>query len=143
MNNTFLVVAGILNLCASIAHFGIIIGGAKWYRIFGAGERLATMVEEGKIYPHFITIGIALVLLFMGLLALSEANLILEIPYSHIILWGLTCIYLIRGSLGLIAPFINHPTVMQNSKLFWVWSSLICLVLGVVHLVGLTKILLF
>jgi len=49
----------------------------------------------------------------------------------------ITLVYLLRGACGLIAPFIsNHPAITQNSTSFWVWSSIICLFIGLVHLKG-------
>ena len=47
-------VAGVLTAITSIMHVAIIVGGADWYRFFGAGEEMAVMNEQGSIYPAVI-----------------------------------------------------------------------------------------
>lgn len=38
---------GSLTLLAAVLHVFIIVGGADWYRFFGAGEAMAQMSEQG------------------------------------------------------------------------------------------------
>jgi hypothetical protein len=61
--STILIVGGILSLLASLLHVAIIIGGAEWYRFFGAGEDMASMSENGSMIPGVVTFFIALILL--------------------------------------------------------------------------------
>ena len=42
-------------------------------------------------------------------------------------------IYLFRG----VAGFFLVSSPMGRSPEFWVWSSLICLIFGIIHLIGL------
>ena len=140
MSNNFLLTAGVFSFIASAAHIGIIIGGASWYRFFGAGEKMAVMAEEGKAYPHIITFFIALVLTGFGLVAWSVAGILPSIPYSNMLLTLITAIYLLRGILGFVAPFIDHPATNENSTKFWLWSSGICTSIGIVHILGLIEL---
>ena len=137
MTNLYLVIAGFMSLLASLAHVGIIVGGAGWYRFFGAGETMAVMVEQGRIYPHIVTFIIALVLSAFAYSAWSVAGVFPTYPFANIALMLITAVYLIRGVLGFIAPLIDHPTTNENSTAFWLWSSAICTFIGLMHLVGL------
>ena len=140
MANEYLMLAGSLSFLAALLHIGVIIGGPAWYRFFGAGERMATMAEKGMLRPSIITLFIAIILAIWGGLAWSGADLIPQIPYLKFFLILITLVYLIRGILGLIAPFItNHQYVTQNGVKFWMWSSTICIVIGLVHLLGLRQ----
>jgi len=140
MSNDFLLMAGVFSFIASAAHIRIIIGGASWYRLFGAGEKMATMAEEGRVFPHIITFLIAIVLTGFGLVAWSVAGILPPIPYSSMLLTLITLIYLLRGVLGFVAPFIDHPAANENSTRFWLWSSGICTFIGGVHLLSLCQI---
>ena len=112
MNFDPLMVAGILSFLAAALHIGVVIGGPRWYRFFGAGESMA-----------------------------SGARLLPGMPYTKVVLSAITTIYLMRGLGGIIAPFvIDHPHIQQNSVAFWLWSSAICLVIGVFYLLGLLSI---
>ncbi|MFT5718757.1 MAG: putative membrane protein [Oleiphilaceae bacterium] len=62
-------------------------------------------------------------------------------PFTRLTLLAITAIYLMRGLAGLFAPFVvNYPKIKQNSTAFWIWSSSICFVIGVFHLVGLMAV---
>jgi len=136
-----LIIAGSFSFLAAILHIGIIVGGPSWYRFFGAGESMALMSEKGSIKPTIITLGIATVLFVWVAYAWSGAGLLPSLPLLKFILPAITAIYLIRGLAGLVAPFItNHPQIKQNSTIFWVWSSIICLVIGLFHLMGIIAI---
>lgn len=69
MTFNFLIIAGVLSLGASLAHVFIIFGGPKWYRFFGAGEKMAVMAENKSIKPALITAGIAFVLALWAIYA--------------------------------------------------------------------------
>ena len=141
MNVDSLIVAGALSLLAAVLHLAVIIGGPSWYRFFGAGEAMALMAEKGYLKPMFITFGVSAVLMLWCVYAWSGAGLLPEMPLLKLGLSAITAIYLVRGVGGLIAPFVsNHPQIKQNSTTFWLWSSAICLVIGVFHLMGLMAI---
>lgn len=137
MNFDYLKIAGALSLFASIMHLAIIFGGASWYRFFGAGEHMAKTAEQGLLQPTLVTLFISAVLAIWGAFSWSGAGIFPEFPFLKTALILITLIYLLRGVLGFLAPFISdHPQVIQNSVSFWVWSSIICLVFGLVHLKG-------
>jgi hypothetical protein len=141
MNINLLIIAGTLNFLAAALHIGVIFGGPAWYRFFGAGEALALMAEKGSWKPTIITLAIAAVLFLWAAYAWSGAGLIPNMPLPKLALSAITTIYLIRGAGGLIAPFVtDHPQVKENSTAFWIWSSVICLVIGVIHLFGVVAI---
>lgn len=134
--SAFLVAAAGLSALAALAHIGVVIGGPAWYRFFGAGEGMAQLAASGSWYPALVTLGIAAVLAGWSAYALSAAGLVPVLPFLRSVLVLITTIYLLRGVAGFVlaavAPGGNSPT-------FWVWSSMICLMIGVVHAVGLAK----
>ena len=140
LNSTPLIFAGLLSLIASALHLAIIIGGPQWYRFFGAGEKMATLAEQGSWYPTVITSCIALILFIWGLFAFSGAGLITRLPLLKTGLVIITGIYLLRGVGGyiltMLPQFHNSP---DYSLEFWLISSTICLLFGLTHLYGLVK----
>lgn len=138
MKIEYLKIAGLLSFIAALLHVAVIIGGPNWYRFFGAGEGMAQMAEQGLLTPILITTAISLVLFIWALYAWSAAGMIIALPFLKLVLIAITSIYLVRGVLGLVAPFVSeHPQIAQNSTSFWVWSSMICLLIGLVHGKGL------
>lgn len=133
--NVCLIIAGILSAVVAILHIGCICFGAPWYRFFGAGEQMAVLAERGSIQPTLITSGIVLVLSIWSLYAFSAAGIIVRLPLLRLALILITSIYLLRGVAGFF--LVNSP--MGRSPEFWVWSSLICLSFGIVHLIGLKQ----
>lgn len=134
--NKYLVFGAALSAFAALLHIGCIIFGASWYRFFGAGEEMASMAEAGSIQPAIITSFIVIVLTLWSLYALSGAGVISKLPLLKAGLCVITAIYLIRGIAPL--PFIKH--FPENSPLFWVVSSSVCLLFGLVHLAGLNQV---
>lgn len=133
----YLKLAGILSFVACALHIAVIVGGPSWYRFFGAGANMAMMAEQGSYQPAIITFCIAFVLAVWGAYAWSGAGILPSFPLIRTALVLITLIYLVRGVLGMCALFFSHhPAVAQNSPTFWIWSSLICLVIGVIHLKG-------
>lgn len=128
-----LIVGGVSSALAALAHIGIIIGGPSWYRFFGAGERMAQMASVGSWRPAVITSLIALVLFAWSAYALSGAGLIQRLPFLRIFLVLVTAVYSARGIAGF---FLAYYAPGSNGAAFWIWSSAVCLVFGVVHAVG-------
>ena len=140
MNIDYLKIAGVLSFIASLTHVAIIFGGASWYRFFGAGENMARMAEQGFLLPTLTTLCVSLVLAIWGAYAWSAAGMFPEFPLLKIVLILITAVYLTRGLLGLVVPLVsNHPQVAQNSLSFWIWSSIICLIFGLIHLKGVIE----
>lgn len=130
-----LVLAGAGSLAASALHLACIVGGAEWYRFFGAGERMARMAERGHWYPTVLTLGIAAVLGAWALYAWSGAGLIPRLPLLRPGLCLITGVYLLRA----LAFVPLQPFFPGNSAAFWYWSSGVCLVLGLLHALGLRQ----
>ncbi len=134
--NLLLIIGGVLSFLAALLHIGIIIGGASWYRFFGAGEKMATMAETGSWYPTVVTLIITVVLFIWGLYAFSGAGLIRTLPLLKIGLVVISVIYLTRG-LAFIPALLIMPDKVDA---FIVWSSLISLVFGLCYAIGTQKI---
>jgi len=132
----FLIVAGTLSAIVAALHLGCIFFGAAWYRFFGAGEQMAVLAEQGSSQPTIITSGIVLVLCVWSLYAFSAAGIIIRLPLMRLALVLITLIYLVRG----IAGFFLVSSPMGRSPDFWIWSSMICLIFGIIHLIGLKQV---
>ena len=136
--SSLLMLAGLLSTLAALLHIAIVYGGADWYRFFGAGEQMAQLDEAGSSYPTYVTLGIASILLIWGLYAFSAAGLVRRLPFIRLVLSVVTLVYLTRGLAGLILPFVSqHPAIVEQSVQFWLVSSGICLLFGLVHFVAL------
>ena len=131
--NIFLVFAGVLSAITAALHICCIIFGGSWYRFFGAGEQMAVLSERGSVEPTVITSVIVLIFSIWALYAFSAASLVGKLPFTRTALIVITFIYFSRGLIGLL--FINNP--IGRSPRFWLWSSLICLLIGAMHLIGL------
>jgi len=134
--NVYLLVGSILTAIAALLHVGCIYFGAPWYRFFGAGDKFGDLAESGSPVPALVTSVIVVVLVIWSAYALSGAGIIAPLPYLRPILIIITAIFLLRGFVGLI--LVVFP-VAGNSPLFWLWSSVICLFIGGVHLMGVMK----
>ena len=134
--NKLLLFAGVLSGVAALLHVAIIIGGAQWYRFFGAGEELASMAENGSWYPAVLTGAIAVVLLVWALYAFSGAGLMRRLPFLKAGLVVISALYLIRG-LAFIPVYLVQPEMVDG---FLVWSSLICLVYGLSYAIGTRQV---
>ena len=132
--NPALLLAAALNAIIGVIHLAIIAVGPRWYRLFGAGERMAVAAEKGHCYPALITAALACMLLAWSAYALSAAGAIGRLPLLLPVICLITLVYLLRGLLG---PVLLAGT--GRSQRFIVVSSLICLGFGLVHLVGLVQ----
>lgn len=133
--NAALVIGACLSAIASLLHVGIIIGGGPWYRFFGAGEKMAAASEAGSPYPALVTLAIALVLGAWAAYGLSGAGVLAPLPLLKLALVAITSIYLLRGLA--IVPLLLFAR--PKATPFLIWSSLICIGYGVVHLVGVAQ----
>ncbi|MEE9347712.1 MAG: hypothetical protein V3U82_05925 [Robiginitomaculum sp.] len=131
-----------LSFIAAGLHLACLVGGPEWLRFFGAGERIAGMAERGSWYPGVVTLIIATALMVWGMYAIVGAaamdsdSVALNLPFLKWILVAITAVYLARGALPFIAA-IFKPEILVP---FTVWSSVICLIYGAFHLVGLWQV---
>ena len=130
--NLPLLIGGALSAVAAILHLAIIVGGAAWYRFFGAGEVMARAAEQGRRYPAVVTAAIAALLGTWSAYALSGGRFIPALPLVRPVLLAITAIYLLRGFV--IVPVLVLPRTRTTA--FGIWSSGICLVFGAVHALG-------
>ena len=135
--NPFLVAGAALSAVAALLHLACIAFGAPWYRFMGAGEQMVKMVSNGRWYPTVVTLIIAAVLSIWSLYALSGAGVIPKLPFVRLALCAITGIYLLRA----VAFPALTTYIPGNSMAFWLWSSAICFVFGVVHFIGLCQVL--
>lgn len=124
-----------MSLGAALLHVAIIVGGPRWYRYFGAGEEIARMAEEGRWRPAIITGLIAIALAVWALYAFSGAGLVAPLPLLGPVLSVITAVYTLRG----LAYPLFKLTNSEFATPFFLWSSIICLVFGIVHGVGLAQ----
>lgn len=137
MANPYLVAGAVLSAIAALLHLGCLFFGPSWYRFFGAGERMAQLSAAGSIVPTLITAGIAAVLALWSLYALSGAGVIPRLPLVRLALCVITGIYLLRGLAGLVLA-VAAPG--ERGVAFWCWSSVICLSMGALYLVGIRQV---
>ena len=130
----WLIAGGAASAAASVAHLACIVGGPRWYRAFGAGERVAREAERGLPWPALMTIGVACVLAVWAAYAFSGAGLIRPLPLLRAALVAVTAIYLARGAVLVFPAMLRRPDLSAG---FLFWSSSIVLAIGVVHAVGL------
>ncbi len=130
--NKPLIWGGSMSLLAAFLHIAIIVGGPSWYRFFGAGERFAQLAEQGSPIAGSITALIALVLMLWSLYAFAGAGLVRRPPWLRSVLVIITAIYLVRGMM-LLPLALFMPQVVD---IFLILSSLICIVVGILHFSG-------
>lgn len=117
---------------AALAHAGCILFGADWYRFFGAGEQMAQLAAQDHWYPTVATSVITFILLLWACYALSAAGVIRRLPFTRLALVLISSILLLRG-----LTFVwLMPLFPGNSLLFWLVSSGVCLLMGILFAVG-------
>ncbi len=136
--NPWLIAGAMESAVAGLLHVGCIVFGASWYRLLGAGEDMARMVEAGRLQPHLITLVVALILFGWATYALAGAGQLLPLllPAIRWVILAITLVYLLRG----IAGFFINTSNYGRSHAFWWWSSSICLAIGAMHAVGLWQV---
>ena len=134
--NGLLSTAAVLNTVVALLHIGCIYFGASWYRLMGAGEGMAILAERGSIVPTIITSFIVLVFSIWTAYALAGAGVIGQLPLLRWVLSLITVIYLLRG----VAGFFFYTNPLGRTPEFWLWSSAICLALGLIHMIGLKQV---
>jgi len=142
-HNPWLIWGAVATALAALLHLFIIVGGADWYRFFGAGEAMAQMAAQGDTYPLVITAAIAGMLLVCAMYALAGAGLMPALPLQKTVLALVSLIFFGRALMGLWlvhAPQLQAFAELQQRPLFLWISSLICLGLACCYGVGLRKL---
>ena len=133
--NPWLVLGAAATALAALAHLACIAIGPSAYRTMGAGPRMAELAAAGHWYPPLVTVVIAGVLFVWSAYALAGSGVIRRLPLQRTVLVAITAVFLLRG----FARPVLEPYFPANSDTFWFWSSAICLVIGLLHLVGLRR----
>lgn len=124
-----LIVGGSLTAVAGMAHLACIFIGAGAYRFMGAGEHMARAAQVGSLKPTLVTVAIAALLLVWAAYAFSGAGVIVQLPFTRWVLPAVCAVYLARAA--------GFPLLRRrfpgNSTSFWLWSSGICLLLGLLY----------
>ncbi|HHR6035727.1 TPA: hypothetical protein ACS70C_000054 [Providencia alcalifaciens] len=132
MGITALYFAAVLTWIAALLHFACLVWGAGGFKWLGAGDRIVRQAQEGYWYPKFTAIFVGTLLTIWGLYAFSAAQGSLTLPFTQPILLAIAIVFLLRA---VLFPLIKSR-FKGNSDLFWYTSSGICLVLGILFLVG-------
>lgn len=93
---------------------------------------MARAVEAGSRRPALVTAAIAMVLFAWAAYAFSGAGLIDHVPLTRLALPAISVAFLARG---LAFPLLK-PSFPENSLAFWLVSSGICVVLGLLYGAG-------
>ena len=134
----YLKTAAICSFSIALLHVAVMIGGGEWYVIFGAGEEMARLDESGSWYPKIVTSLITVIFSIWGYYALSAAGMIKKLPFLRTVILSISGILILRGISGFVLPFTSsHPFILQNSLLFWIITSVISTLLGLLFLLGL------
>lgn len=132
----WLAAGGGLSLFASLVHLACIVGGPGWYRALGAGDGMARAAERGDWHPAAITMVIALLLAGAAAYAFSGAGLIGRLPLLRPGLVVISVVYLSRGMVLFMPSALKRPDLTTT---FLIWSSLIVLVFGLIHAIGMWR----
>jgi hypothetical protein len=133
MANPFLLSGAVLSALAALLHIGCIVFGPPWYRFFGAGERMAHLATAGSRFPTYVTAGIAAILFLWAVYALAGAGMLPRLPLMRVSLTTIAGVYLLRGVAGFVLAAVAPG---ERSVAFWCWSSLVCLGIGTLYLIG-------
>lgn len=132
VSNPWLLAGGVLSAGASLAHLAVIVGGPRWYAVFGAGKRMVRLAEQGAPSATLITLGIAAVLAVWAAYAFSGAGLLPRLPLLRLGLIAISAVYLIRAVVFVPAVIVQTG---QAGTFAWV-SSAIVLVFGLAYAIG-------
>ncbi len=140
MHNNYLFIATILMLLITLLHVAVIIGGASWYRFFGAGEKMARLHENASLYPILITVFVTALLLIGTLYTYCAYSNVCILLYSKEVLIVMSVIFISRGLFFIpLMLSVSHPYCkeLKEKKLFLFISSLISLVVGSIYMMGI------
>jgi hypothetical protein len=135
IRNVWLFAAGSLSAVAAALHIGCVFGGPSWYRFLGAGDPMVRLAERGSPIPAGYAFAIGAVLCGWSAYAFSGSGALPRLPLLRPVLVGICAVYLLRAAaLPILLAYATGP---GRSATFMVWSSIIVLVYGLVHLIGI------
>jgi hypothetical protein len=134
VTNNWLFAAGVVSAGAAALHLGCVVGGPSWYRFLGAGQPLVRLAERGSPIPNIYAVGIAAVLLGWAIYAFSGSGALPRLPFLRPVLVAICAIYLLRAAA--LPVMLVYATGPGRSASFVVWSSIIVLLFGVIHTIG-------
>ena len=133
MEKPILITAALFSIAVAILHIYVIYAGAPAYRAFGAGEQLTSLAEKGSWLPTVVTSGITAVFFIFAAYYLAAAGFLPELPFFRFVLIGIAAIYTLRGAMVVAVVFMKLSP-------FEIGSSLVSLVIGLVHCAGVAMI---
>ena len=132
---TWLAAAATMSFAASALHIGCILGGADWYRFFGAGEQMARLDEAGSLRPAALTFVIAAILAGWGLFALSAAGMTSRVPLLRTGLLAIIVVLFARTALFFVPSTWDPDDTVE----FMAVSSAIVAMMGIIFAIGTLK----
>ncbi len=139
---TWLLWAALLTSGVSVLHVAIVVGGPGWYRIFGAGDRMARLAASGSPIPALITSGIAGLFAISALYAASGAGLIPQLPLLRPTLALSAGAFLLRGVCGIpIVLLVGGPytSELKARPIFMAVTSLVSSAIGTCYALGVAQ----
>jgi hypothetical protein len=136
LNNPVLLTGAGLSIIAGLLHITIIVGGPAWYRFFHAGARIVESAVRGSWYAPTVTLAVTVALLGAAAYAMSAAGTLPPLPLLKVVIVTTTAVFLARG----LVLFVVLAFLPRRTTPFLVWSSLICLGYGMVHLLGVVQV---
>jgi len=125
----------------ALGHIAIIFGGAEWFRAFGAGERMATMAENGSFLPALSAFAIAVILMVWSLYAYCGATCRFRLPFLKSCLLIISSIFILRGVVGIASLFLPRDGHVFSTYDFYFMliTSAGSFYLGITYLIGVLK----
>ncbi|MCL2489179.1 MAG: hypothetical protein FWF36_00390 [Propionibacteriaceae bacterium] len=134
MTKLLLIVAAVCDMGIAGLHVFIIAEGSWAYRLFGAGETMATLADNGSWIPAAITSSIVLAALLAAAWYLAAAGVVPKPPLLHLGLWAVALVYTLRG-----AALLPGLLILDQVSAFDLWSSSASLTIGLIHLAGVIQ----
>lgn len=131
LGDFLLVACGTLNVLIALLHVVVIWYGAPAYRYFGAGEKMATLAEQGSPVPAAVTWAITFAFLGFAAVVFAQVGWI-DLPHAHYGVLAIASIYTLRGVM--VLPLLLMPAPVSRFDLI---SSLISLAVGLLHFAAL------
>ena len=131
----WLAAAGWMSVAAALAHLACIAGGADWFRYMGAPEPLIRAYENGNDQLVYMTMFIAAILAGWAAWAFSAAGRMIRLPLLKTGLFLISAVLLIRAGMVFLPGFWDP----EHSASFRIWTSAICLVMGLCFAIGLWR----
>ena len=135
MGKTVLRLAGILSALVAVVQCAVPFFGAKGYRFFGAGDRVAQAVEGGAGWPAGLTVCIGAIFAVFAFYALAAASERLRPPLLRTGLLVIGLLFMLRG-LSVVPQgmtwFRNPEAIPGRFVLF----SVVALAMGALYLIG-------